>query len=304
LLRGVLYRIPTKGTFVSDKKSAKKTTHSIGYFLDSGIEQGLSSPYYSLIFNALEKEASKHGYLLTYFTNSSDKILEKTVAKLDGAIVSSFPRIENIIQNIKQHVPVVALDNASSDKTIPSVIIDNFNAVLESFDHLYKLGHRRIAFMTGLDHSDIDKNRCTGYQNGLSRHGLKFDESLVFRGSNSFPAGIEGAAYFLNFEQPPTAIICANDSMALGAIRKLRQEGVGVPEDISILGFDDIDVASQITPSLTTVKAPIKEIAQYSFDMLKKLILDKELENKHIALPAKLVIRQTCGKVVENTAVA
>jgi DNA-binding LacI/PurR family transcriptional regulator len=76
--------------------------------------------------------------------------------------MSSFPRIEKIIQNIKQHVPVVGLDNASSDKTIPSVIIDNFNAVLESFDHLYKLGHRRIAIMTGLDDSDIDKPVAQG----------------------------------------------------------------------------------------------------------------------------------------------
>lgn len=302
---GVLFKVPTKGTFVADESNRpveKKLT--IGYFLDSSIELGLASPYYSLIFNALEKEATRHGYLLTYFTNADEKTLLNTVSRLDGVIASSFPRIENIIQNIKKHVPVVALDNASPDKTIPSVIIDNFNAVLESFDHLYELGHRRIAFMTGLDDSDVGKNRCAGYQNGLNKHGLEHDETLVFRGNYSFNAGIEGAEYFLNLQHPPTAIMCANDSMALGAMRKLKQNGVEVPRDISIIGFDNIDVASQISPALTTVEAPIMEIARRSFDMLEKMIQDEEVDNKHIALPAKLVIRQTCARPVDNTAAA
>ncbi len=98
---GVLYKVPTKGTFIADKKSAKKTMHTIGYFLDGSITSGLTSPYYSLIFNALEKEAALHGYSLVYFSDAGNDNIEKTISKLDGVIVSSFPRIENIIQRIK-----------------------------------------------------------------------------------------------------------------------------------------------------------------------------------------------------------
>jgi DNA-binding LacI/PurR family transcriptional regulator len=186
---GVLYKVPTRGTFVADQKNNRKAMHTVGYFLDSSITSGLSSPYYSLIFNALEKEAANHGYSLVYFADLDDSNLHKIVAKLDGVIVSCFPRIENIIQQIKNIVPVVAIDNSSSDKSIPSVIIDNFNAVVESVDYLYSLGHRQIAFMTGLKDSDVGKDRCAGYRSGLTKHGIQYDESLVYRGNYSFKAG-------------------------------------------------------------------------------------------------------------------
>ncbi len=293
---GILYKVPTKGTFIADKRSAKKTMHTIGYFLDGSITSGLTSPYYSLIFNALEKEAALHGYSLVYFSDAGNDNIEKTVSKLDGVIVSSFPRIENIIQQIKNIAPVVVIDNSSSDKTIPSVIIDNFNAVVESLDYLYSLGHRRIAFMTGLEDSDVGKDRCAGYQGGLSKYGINFDQSLIYRGNYAFEAGLQGAEYYLSLEQPPTAIMCANDSMALGAMRKLYESGLQIPNDISVMGFDDIEVASQIQPALTTIAAPINQIAKRSFDLIHQLILGDQLDNMHIALSAGLVVRQSCAE--------
>ena len=293
---GILYKVPTKGTFVSDRRRRKRT-NNIGYFLDSSILSGVSSPYYSMIFHALEKEAADHGYSLVYFSDLNHGNNGDILAKFDGVIASCFPRVENTIQSIKQQLPAVVIDNASSDKTIPSVIIDNFNAVLDSFDHLYQLGHRRIAFMTGLEDSDVGKNRCAGYQSGLNRYGLELDESLVYRGNFTFKSGLDGAAYLMSLSEPPTAIMCANDSMALGAMRRLHHEGIKVPEDMSILGFDDIEVASQIVPGLTTVKAPIDEIAKTAVCMLEHLIKGKSLDNRHVALPAELVIRQTCAEV-------
>ena len=301
---GVLYKIPTKGTFVADKKSRKKNTRTIGYFLDASIQAGISSPYYSLIFNAIEKEAAKHGYSVIYFSDIRENKLRKILSRLDGVIATCFPRIENIIQDIKETIPVVVIDNAAADKTIPSVIIDNFNADVESVDYICSLGHKRIGFMTGLEDSDVGKNRYAGYQNGLTKHQIDVDATLVFRGNYSFESGMEGAEYFMSLDHPPTAIICANDSMALGAIKRLHQAGIHVPEDISIVGFDDIDVASQINPALTTVAAPIEEIANRSFMMLDQLIQGLEPENKHVALAAHLVIRQTCSKLVRSTAAA
>lgn len=294
---GLLYKIPTKGTYVADRKARKVKTRTIGYFLDSRIAGGLSSPYYSMMFNAIEKQASSHGYSLVYFTDSSESSLEKVLQRMDGVIASCFLRIENLVQEIKSAVPVVAIDNSVADKTIPSVIIDNFNAEVETVDYLCSLGHRRIAFMTGLEDSDVGKNRYEGYKSGLIKQGVTLDPALVFRGNYTFGSGVSGVEYFFSLEPRPTAIICANDSMALGALNKLYQMGLEVPDDISIVGFDDIEIARQITPPLTTVSVPVDDIAGCAFDMLKKLIDGKPLDNRHVALQAHLTVRGTSREV-------
>ncbi len=110
--------------------------------------------------------------------------------------------------------------------------------------------------------------------------------------------------YFLSLEQRPSAMICANDSMALGTISSLHQAGIKVPDDISIVGFDDIFIASQITPPLTTVHVPVSEIAECAFNMLLYLIDGRPLENRHIALAATLVPRGTSAEVAEKVVAA
>lgn len=301
---GVLYKVPTRGAFIADRKTAKKKTNVIGYFLDNNIVAGLTSPYYSLIFDALEKQATKHGYSLIYFSDFEDTSSIKRMARVDGVIASCFPRIESTIHEINNTIPMVVIDNSSSDKTIPSIIIDNFNAVTDTLDYLYKLGHRRIGFMTGLQDSDVGKNRYEGYKSGLASHGLKFNKKLVYQGNFSYESGLAGADYFLSLKNPPTAIMCANDSMAIAALGKIIQGGSSVPDDISIIGFDDIAVASQIHPPLTTISAPIGEIAELAVDMLISQIQNREIVNKHIALPAKLIKRSTCADVKDSVAAA
>ena len=301
---GLLYKVPTKGTFVADQRAQKSKTRTIGYFLDSQIAGGLSSPYYPLIFDALEKASSRNGYSLMYFTNNDHTNLARILKKLDGVIASSFLRVEGFIQEIKKIVPVVAIDNSAADKSIPSVIIDNFNAEVESVDYLCALGHRRIGFMTGLEDSDVGKNRYEGYKSGLSKNGIEVDPVLVFRGNYTFRSGEAGAEYFCSLEHRPSAIVCANDSMALGAISSLHKAGMKVPDDISVIGFDDIDFARQITPALTTVHVPVGEIAECAFDMLQTLIDGKPLSSKHVALSAHLVPRDTSAKASEEAFVA
>ena len=301
---GILYKVPTKGTFVADRKQRKTKTGTIGYFLDHRIAGGLSSPYYSMIFNALEKETSRNGCSLIYFSDNDPANLRKVYKKLDGVIASCFPRVESLIQELKEQVPIVAIDNSAADKTIPSIIIDNFSAQSSAVDHLCALGHERIGIMTGLEDSDVGNNRYAGYQNGLNKNGIDTDPTLVFRGNYTFGSGVSGVDYFLSLEQRPTAIVCANDSMALGAMNRLYQQDVKVPDELSVVGFDDIDIASQIVPPLTTIKVPVDEIAERAFGMLKILIEGKEVENRHVALVAKLVVRGTTREVEKEAALA
>ncbi|MET0005641.1 MAG: GntR family transcriptional regulator [Candidatus Thiodiazotropha sp.] len=299
---GLLYKVPTKGTFVVGKKEPRKQTHTIGYFLDDSIKGGISSPYYSLIFSALEKEAASKGYSLVYFSNSIQDDLYKTISKLDGVIASCFPHTESIIHDINNLAPVVAIDNSSADKSIPSVIIDNFTAVLDSFEHLISLGHRRIGFIQGIDDSDLGRNRYSAYRYGLCKHEIPYEKKYVYKGDFSIESGFKGAKHLLNQKSSPTAIICANDSMAIGAIHSIHQKGLNVPEDISVIGFDDIKLATHIYPSLTTIAVPIDEIIKKCVEMLIQLIENKDLDNRHIALPAKLVLRDSCKELSKHQA--
>ena len=157
--------------------------------------------------------------------------------------------------------------------------------------------------MTGLEDSDVGNNRFAGYVHGLTKNDIGLDHSLVFKGNYSFEAGTSGAEYFLSLANPPTAIICANDSMAIGAMKKLDELGVKIPEHMSIVGFDDIEIASQITPALTTVAAPVGELVEQAFAALAALMQGKTPEKQHVALSATLVVRETCGELGQ-TAVA
>lgn len=295
--KGVLYRIPKKGTYVADRSVIQNKTKNIGYFLDNSIRGGLASPYYSVIFDAIEKEATKNGYGLIYFSDICESNVIQRMEKIDGVIISCFPRLESIVRNISALTPVICVDNCSADKSIPSVTIDNFHAVVESVDYLFSLGHTRIGFITGLDDSDVGKDRFAGYISALNSHGIDEDIDLVFKGDYSFDTGSNGADYFLSLDRQPTAIVCANDSMAIGAIKAISQRGLLVPDDISVIGFDDIPVAAQMTPSLTTVSAPVERIAKESVNMLNSILYGHDLEHRHISLPGKLVLRNSCAAI-------
>jgi DNA-binding LacI/PurR family transcriptional regulator len=291
---GVLYKVPTKGTFVNSSGAGKRVTRNIGFFLDDRVEDSISSPYYSLIFKALEKEAVRNNYNLIYFSDFNDLEPSQGMNKVDGLIIGCFPRLENKIQELKKLLPVVLIGNSSADKSIPSVIIDNFNGIVDSMDYLWSLEHTRIGFITGLQDSDVGKDRLKGYLSALNRFGIAEDKNLIYEGDYSYESGAKGAEYLLSLDSPPTAIACANDSMAIGAIKTIREKGLSVPDDVSVVGFDDISVASQIYPPLTTVAAPIKEIAANSMRVLISLIEGVVPENRHMALSAQLVIRGSC----------
>jgi len=291
---GLLTRIPTKGTFVNTQRNKKKT-YNIGFFLDDSIRDSISSPYYSLVFDELERAAIKQGYSLMFFSNYDDLRSLRSIRKVDGLIVSFFPRIENKIQDITASLPVVVIGNSSSDKSIPSVIIDNFSGIISAVDYLVSLGHQRIGYISGLLDSDIGQHRLNGYKIALSRHLLAEEQSLIYEGDYSYEAGTAGAKKLLAAPIPPTAIVCANDTMALGAIKAAFESGVKVPKDVSIVGFDNITSASQIHPGLTTVAAPIRDIAENSIKTLVSLIRGEEPTNRHIALPTRLIIRESCA---------
>lgn len=294
---GILHKLTTKGTFVSHRKMSPKITRNIGFFLDKGIKQGVSSPYYSLVFKALEETVRKNGYTISLFTNFDDLNPLKNQKKIDGVIICCFPRIEDNVQDVKKYFPIVLLDNIAADKSIPSVTIDNFNSCYQSTEYLLSLGHKRIGFVTGLMDSDVCKDRLLGYKKAISANGSPGDKTLIHKGDYSYESGELAGKYFLSLSKPPTAIVCANDSMAIGVMKAIQEKGCRIPDDISIIGFDDIEVASKVYPTLTTNAAPIENMAEKAIKLLIDSINGKELDYEHKILPAQLIIRDSCTPV-------
>lgn len=289
----VLYKVQSKGAFVKSQTEAPKTL-TLGYFIDKAIVAGIGSPYYSMIFNALEKEAALHDYSVIYFSDSDLNRLDKILKKVDGVIATCFPYNEQTIAYMKTKVPVLVIDNASEDLSIPSVVIDNFNADYNTVKYLHNLGHQRIAFLAGLFDSAVGKDRLQGYKQALLDLNLPSDEALIFNGNYMFDSGMEAADYFLQLPELPDAIISANDSMALGVIQRLKEAHINVPDDISVVGFDNISVASQVVPALTTLATPTDDIAYHAYTILKKMIDGEEVAQRHLSIPAKLIERDSC----------
>ncbi|GFO67230.1 LacI family transcriptional regulator [Geomonas limicola] len=293
---GVLYKVPTIGTFVNSGGGAgKPATRNIGFFLDDRVQDSISSPYFSLVFRALEKEAVNRGYNLIYFSDFRDLEPTKSANKIDGLVISCFPRLEYKLLELKKHFPIVLIGNGAADKSMPSVIIDNFNGIVDAMNYLWNLGHVRIGFIAGLLDSAVGKDRLQGYLSSLNNYGIAEDRDLIYEGDYSYESGARGVESMLSLSSPPTAIVCANDSMAIGAVKAVHEKGLEVPRDVSIVGFDDITVASQIYPPLTTVAAPINELAANSIRILVSLIDGGAPEHRHLALSARLVVRESCA---------
>lgn len=192
-------------------------------------------------------------------------------------------------------LPVVLLNYWLHDTPLPTVRADNYEGACAAVAHLTDLGHRRIAFISGTGYSGQSQERQRGYQAALKRAGLKVDKSLIATGDYSPVAGFEVTKRLLKLANPPTAIFAANDLMAFGAMDALKEAGQRIPQDVSVIGFDDIPAASHVFPRLSTVSQPFREISERAVDLLLKQIRAEGEAVKRIELPSKLVIRDSCG---------
>jgi DNA-binding LacI/PurR family transcriptional regulator len=294
---GILIKSGTRGTFVNHKKNNSKPTLNIGFFLDEEIKEGISSPYYSLIFKSLEEEVTRNGYNMLFFSDFDDLNPLKNPKKVDAVVISCFPRIEEKIQQIKNYLPMVIFDNIAADKSIPSVTIDNFNSCSHSVEYLIELGHTRIGFVSGLMDSDVCRDRLLGYKNALLRVGINEDKTLNFRGDYSFESGERAGKYFAKLTNHPSAIVCANDMMAIGLMKVLQENRIKIPEEISVIGFDDILLASKVFPTLTTNAAPIAEMARQAVEILLAAMRGEQTDYRHVILEAKLIKRDSCRAI-------
>jgi len=262
----------------------------------------LNSPYIAQIIGGVEKtlEAAGFAMVLTVThdgTHCHRHWLSRVTAHApDGAIlVLPDGHTEGVKRLRRESMPFVSIDDHGDRlPDIPSVGTTNFAGGLTATEYLLSLGHRCIAAIDGLPYG-CTRARLAGYRAALHEAGLSNDPWLVQPGDFSVEAGYAATLRLLDSPNAPTAIFAGNDLQALGVYKALHARGLRVPDDMSVVGFDDVPLADLIMPGLTTVRQPMREMGAHATRMLTRLITGENLESIHVELATSLVVRESCA---------
>ncbi|MEV4111518.1 substrate-binding domain-containing protein [Nonomuraea sp. NPDC049695] len=192
----------------------------------------------------------------------------------------------------KAHLPVVVIDPLNlPDTLVTSVGATNFAGGLSATQHLLELGHRRIAYLGGPATSTTNQARMHGYRAAMEAAGVPVPSEYVRTPGFGYPDGMREGAALLDLRPAPTAIFAAGDESAMGAIQAARARGLRIPEELSVVGFDDTEIATMTSPQLTTVRQPLREMGAVALRTALRLAAGEDIEYRHIELATKLVIR-------------
>ncbi len=192
------------------------------------------------------------------------------------------------------HVPAVVIDPAGvPDLNVPTIAANNYAGAVTATEHLVALGHRRIAHVAGRPTLWCSRARLDGYSAALQRAGLPVDPELVVEGSFDFESGFRAGRRLLELPERPTAIFAASDQMALGVTEALRRARVSVPDDMSVMGFDDLPVVRWSSPPLTTINQPLVAMGRLAVHTVLRLVRGERLESTRVELGTTLVVRDS-----------
>jgi LacI family transcriptional regulator len=250
-----------------------------------GIDAELASAQYDLLlYTSHRRKTKESAYVVTLTRGLADGLL--LVLPRDPAAY---------LETLRQHrFPHVLIDHRGLDQATPSVAAANWQGAYHATEYLIELGHRRIGFITGAMDQMCAHDRLEGYRATLADRGINLDPELVYEGDFLQPLGYAGASALLELPHPPTAILASNDVSAFGVMEAVRDHGLRIPDDVSVVGFDDIPQAVQVHPPLTTVRQPLEEMGRMATRMLLEYIKDPQRPIERVELPTELMIRQSC----------
>ena len=195
-------------------------------------------------------------------------------------------------------VPVVLIDPVGTDtETFPTVAATDWAGGRDATEHMLSLGHRRIGFVTGPMALACHQDRLDGYRAALRRVGIEFDASLVLEGDSLVDGGRALGGQLLDRPDPPTAIISGSDEQAYGVYQAARERHVSIPADLSVMGFDDVDLCQWVVPQLTTVRQPLSGMAREATRIVIEVARGGAILNPRVELATSVVVRESTGKV-------
>lgn len=261
-----------------------------------------ANPFFAEVARELEVAAFEAGFSVILCNTGNDRERERlyvnVLAKkqVDGLLVIAAEERGDALRAIaRSRVPVVALDREPPDANVDGVLADHLTGGALATRHLIALGHRRIACIVGPNRASPSAQRAAGYRRALEEAGLPLDEALMRPGDFRPESGWVAARALLALPQPPTAVFACNDLMALGVLRAAAERGRRVPEDLALVGYDDIELARYAVPALTTVAQPKREMARAAIRLLTRRIGDGALPPQREVLEVTMAVRQSCG---------
>jgi len=277
------------------------------------IVHDITDPYFAEVVRGVEDGASSAGFLVITCSSERDAERERSYVRLlrsirAAAVVFAGSGLDDpgLTEEVDRHVTAMRADGAAivhlSPHALgePEVSVDNAAGIAGMVAALAGLGHRRIAFLAGPRSLFVARERLAGYRRGLEAAGIAFDERLVVRTTFDREGGALGVDTLTHGEVPFTAICCANDLLALGALRRLGELGIEVPGAVSVAGFDDISTAALTAPSLSTVRLPLRELGRRGFEHAEQLLAGGAPER--VILPTEVILRESTAAPVHRPA--
>ena len=256
--------------------------------------------FYSEVLGSIEYYARQKGYhILISATDANESYL--TLAKqrnLDGIIVIGMYPDDFYHQMKKTQIPIVLIDSYCDDHYYHNVRIDDAYGSYLATKHVLENGHREVAFFAGqIKENGVMKKRLQGYRQALDEYGVVYQEDHVFEGQIDYQSGVDLTKKLLDSRLPVTAVVAAADILAIGAMKGFYEAGKKIPEDYSIIGFDDLEISQYMAPGLTTVKQQISGKGQKAVELLLKHIENPALSKQEEVLPLELIKRESVRKI-------
>lgn len=268
----------------------------------------INNPFFPELVKSIETEAFEQGFNLMLFNTNYDaeraydyvrRLIELKVAGVALMTAELDPKL--IDELIKKDVPVVFNDLGIVSQRMSNIVLDYSAGIEEAVQHLVSLGHKRIAHIAGSSHIRSGVIRREAFTNAIKRFLPNNQELLIFEGDFRFESGRSAATEILGLDTLPTAVVVANDMMALGAMQEFKNAGLSIPKDISIVGFDDIAFASLSEPPLTTVCSPRVEIGRRAIEVLIRTIKLPNQSGEEIRIPTYLITRKSTAPPKKNS---
>ena len=270
-------------------------THTIGMIVPDS-----ANPFFAEVARGIEDTSFEQSYnvILCNSDGNLDKELLYTNVlvekQVDGILfVAAGVSTEHIRALQTRRMPLVLVDRDIPGVAVDSVLTDNARGGWQAIHYLIELGHRRIGCITGPSDVTPSAERVTGYRQTLREAGIAVDENLVVKGDFQYQSGFRATQQLLGMNDPPTAIFACNDLMAVGAISAVIESGRKVPADLSVIGFDDVPLASFTNPPLTTIAQPKYEMGALATTMLLERVQDRDMPPRRKLLDTSLFVRHS-----------
>jgi len=272
---------------------------TIGLIIPSPQDKTFGNPFYTEILRGFTHQAKIEGYDLLLFINEHKFNYSRLFydRRVDGLLLIGVKRNDKGITQLSKNKFPYILTGKVDYKDANYVDANNKGGAYQAVSHLTNLGHKRIAYIGGSFEFVFNQERFEGYLSALRDHNLEYGKELTMESISTQESGYEAMRKILKSSSIPTAVFAANDLDAIGAMKAIKEKGLKIPEDISLVGFDDIQLASYIEPSLTTVRQPIFKMGTTAISLLVQLIEGKEKKHPKVELPTQLIIRKSSGGV-------